>query len=107
MKHHHFGVDIAQAFGIHAALLFDYVGYWVARNEEEGQNIRNGVAWVHTTPMALTAIYPYLSKAKIKSTLQKLRDAGLIVCGGAVDTTKGRFDAYTLTKKGEALYYGP
>ena len=105
MKCHHFGVEIAAQLGIHAALLFDYVGYWVSQNEDEGQNIRSGVAWVHTTPMALTVIYPYLSETQIKSALRKLQDAGLIVCGGAVDTTKGRFNAYTLTKKGEALYY--
>ena len=104
MKHHHFGVDIAERVGINAALLFDYVAYWVSRNEEEGINITDGVAWQHTTPRALTAIYPYLSEGQIKSALRKLQDQGLIVNGGPVDTTKGRFIAYTLTPKGEALY---
>lgn len=106
MKHHHFCVDIAQRLGIPAALLFDYVGYWVLRNDEAGQNIRNGVAWQHTTPMALTVIYPYLSEGQIKNALRALQDAGLIVNGGPVNTTKGRFNAYTLTELGTAIYCG-
>lgn len=105
MKLHHFGVELAERVGINAALLFDYVAYWVSRNEEAGVNISDGVAWQHTTPMALTVIYPYLSEGQIKSALRKLQEAGLIVIGGPVDTTKGRFIAYTLTPKGKAIYW--
>ena len=106
MKCHHFSVEIAAQLGIHAALLFDYVAYWVLQNEEAGRNVRNGVAWQHTTPRALTVIYPYLTEGQIKGALRKLQDADLIVNGGPVDTTKGRFNAYTLTERGAAIYYG-
>ena len=106
MKYHHFGVELAQQLGIHAAILFDHVAYWVLQNKEAGRNMRDGVAWQLTTPMALTVIYPYLSESQIKSALRKLQDAELIVNGGPVDTTKGRFNAYTLTERGAAIYYG-
>lgn len=105
MKYHHFSIEIAARFGIHAALLFDYVAYWVQRNEEAGQNIRDGVAWQHTTPRALTVVYPYLSEGQIKSALRKLQEVGLIVNGGPVDTQRGRFNAYTLTTEGREVYY--
>ena len=104
MKYHHFSVEIAERLGIKAALLFDYVAYWVMKNEDAGRNMIDGVAWQYTTPMALTVVYPYLSEGQIKGALRKLQEAGLIVIGGPVDTQRGRFNAYTLTDKGVVLY---
>ena len=106
MKYHHFGVEIAAALGVNAALIFDHVAYWTDKNLAQGKNIGNGKAWIYTSAPALANLYPYLSVTQIRTALKKLKEAGLIYDGGPVYSDSfGRATAYTLTTKGESLYY--
>lgn len=101
---HYFDVDIASLIGVHAAIVFQNIGYWVTVNGNHNQNIVNGKAWVYNTPEAFTKDFPYLTTRQISYALSKLKEAGLVETGCFNNDRKNRTTWYTLTEKGKTLY---
>lgn len=101
---HSFDTDMATLIGVHAAIIFQNIGYWVVKNGNHNQNIVNGKAWTYNTPEALTKDYPYLTARQINYALKKLKDAGLIETGCFNKDKKDRTTWYTLTDRGRMLY---
>lgn len=78
---HSFDVEIACEFGVHAAILFQNLGFWVAKNEANGVNIHGGRAWTYNSRKAYHQLFPYLSERQIEMSFKRLIDAGLVVTG--------------------------
>lgn len=101
---HSFDIDIAVHVGVHAAIIFQNIGFWVTQNLNHERNIANGKAWFYSTPEALAKDYPYLTINQIRYSLTKLKEAGMIETGCFNTDKKNRTTWYTLTDKGKALY---
>ena len=98
-----FDVEIAEKYGVNAALLLQNIAYWVQYNRANGKNYYDGYYWTYNSRKALCAIFPYLSPRQIETAVQKLIDAGLVITGNYNEKPYDRTLWYTLTAQGEAL----
>lgn len=79
--HHFFDIEMAEKFGIPAAVLYTNIQYWVHKNEAENRNFHDGKYWTFNSTKAFLKLFPYLNIKAIDSGLDKLEKAGLIQFG--------------------------
>lgn len=78
---HTFDVDVAKEHGVHAAVLFENIRYWIAKNKANNAHFHDGRYWTYSSYTAFAELFPYLTERQIKYALQKLRDANLLIVG--------------------------
>lgn len=78
---HTFDVAIAEEYGVHAAVLYENIRYWIAKNKANNAHFHDGRYWTYSSHAAFAELFPYLTERQVKYALQKLRDAGMIVVG--------------------------
>ena len=78
MTQHHFNIDIAEKAGIEAAILYENICFWIAKNKANGKNFIDGYYWTYNSWDAWQELFPYMKKYTIKSALLKLREQGFI-----------------------------
>ena len=78
---HCFDTEVAREFGVNAAILFQNLGFWVAKNQANGVNIHEGRAWTYNSRKAYHQLFSYLSERQIEIAFKRLVDAGLVVTG--------------------------
>lgn len=100
---HMFDIEIAQKYGVNAAIILENIGYWVARNEANGENFHDGTYWTYNSRKAFCELFPYLTDRQIRTALQKLVDEGVIITGNYNDTAYDRTLWYALTDAGRHL----
>lgn len=92
MTSHHFDIDLASCVGINAAIIFENIRFWVAKNEANQSNYFDGEYWTYNSVRAFQKLFPYLSKRKISCALEKLRQEQFILVSkyntAAYDRTK-------------------
>lgn len=98
---HSFSVEVAAAVGVHAAIVFDNLAYWIKRNTLTGRNERRGVYWTYGTHKDLAAQFDYLSEKQVRTALNKLIVNEYIQAGRFNKHKYDRTNWYTLTEKGE------
>lgn len=104
MGQHFFDVDIATEYGVNCAILFHYIGFWVEKNEANEKHFHDGRYWTYNSVKAFEKLFPYLSSKQISSTLKKLEEYELIMCGNYNKLAYDRTKWYALTEKGNRLY---
>ena len=92
-----FNKEIADRYGLSAAILLQYIHYWCKKNEEEGRNIIDGCAWTYNTIPAIVEQIACLSEYQVRSATKKLVDAGLIVVGNFNRTKADKMKWYAVT----------
>jgi len=89
---HSFDPNIAKLVGVNAAVIHQNIVWWTQKNAANSKHFYDGRYWTYNSITAFDDLFPYLTKAQIRSALLKLEDAGLIVCGNynksAYDRTK-------------------
>ena len=79
---HRFYPQVAAAYGVHAALLFYHIAYWVDKNKSEKRNEHACRFWMYSSIRDLSEkTFYYLTENQIRYGLKKLIDAGLIETG--------------------------
>ena len=101
---HHFTVEIAEEYGINCAILLDNFIYWQKYNEANQTNYHDGRYWTYSTVKAYTLMFPYLSTQSIRTAINKLMDAGLLVSGEYSDNPYDHTKWYSVTEKGMQYY---
>jgi len=101
---HSFDVDVAIQYGINAAIVFQDMAYWCEHSRNNRANFYDGRYWTFNSNKALCEHYPYLSSKAIRSAIQKLVDAGLIVTGNYNKLPFDRTLWYALTDEGERIF---
>lgn len=101
---HSFDVDIAAQYGVNAAIVFQDMGYWCEHSRNNRSNYYDGHYWTYNSNKALCEHYPYMSGKAIRSAVQKLIDAGLIITGNYNKLPFDRTLWYALTDEGDKLY---
>ncbi len=102
---HLFDIEIAQKYGVNAAILLENLGYWIRRNEANEVNFHDGTYWSYNSRRAYRELFPYMSERQIDTAFQKLIDDGLVITGDYNADRRDRTLWYALTKKGKCILH--
>lgn len=80
-KKHSFDPDIAEKVGVVAAVIYEYIRYWVERNRKKGVNEQDGDCWMFCSVKGFREHFPYMSVRGIRTALDKLETEGFIKTG--------------------------
>lgn len=100
---HMFDIEIAQQYGINAAVILDNMYFWVEKNRANEMNYYDGRYWTYNSVKAFSRLFPYLSPRAINTALKKLIDDGLIVTGNYNTSSYDRTLWYAITEKGFSI----
>ena len=78
---HSFSVEIANKIGIFPAVVFEHLRFLCAKNAADGRYYFDGRYWDHSSPRAMSKLYPYASEKTIRRAVDKLISSGLVVKG--------------------------
>lgn len=78
---HIFDTEIAKKHGFPAAVIYENICHWVRVNKANGNNLHDGRFWTFNSVKAFGEIFDYLTPWQIRSALEILVDAGLILKG--------------------------
>ncbi|WP_417258625.1 hypothetical protein [Celeribacter sp.] len=96
MSRHSFDPDIAALVGLNAAVIFQNITFWIEKNQANRRNFRDGRYWTYNSISAFGELFPYLSEKQIRTALEKLVCAGLIIKGNFSDDRYDRTCWYAL-----------
>lgn len=93
---HHFNIEIAQQYGVNAAILLHNITYWIEKNKSEKRHFHEGRYWTYMSKSGLAELFPYMTARQIDYALAKLEKAGLILTGNFSEHTFDKTKWYTL-----------
>lgn len=100
---HSFDIDIAQAYGVNAAIILNNMHFWVEKNRANETNFHDGRYWTYNSVKAFSKLFPYLTPRAISTALKKLIDDGLVVTGNYNKSSYDRTLWYAITEKGYSI----
>lgn len=103
MAEHHFDIDIAEKYGVNAAIILNNMYFWIKKNEANNVNFYDGCYWTYNSVKAFCDLFPYLSKSQITTALKKLESAGVIKTGNYNKSAYDRTTWYAFTEMGNEL----
>lgn len=96
MSNHSFNPQIAAQVGLNAAVLYQNLTFWVEKNQANRRNFRKDRYWTYNSISAFAELFPYLTEKQIRTALDKLLDAKLILKGQFSDDKYDRTTWYAL-----------
>lgn len=78
---HYFSVEIANEAGINAAIVFEYIAFWIRQNEKAGRNLKEGSTWMYSTQKEIADNFSYLSVKQVRTAIERLVEGGYIATG--------------------------
>ena len=102
--YHMFDIEVAERYGVNAAIIFNNLGFWIEHNRANGTNYHDGRYWTYNSIRAFSELFPYLSARQISSALSKLEEDGLIVTGNFNTSAYDRTKWYAFTDYGDSIY---
>lgn len=78
---HAFDTDYARQYGMAAAAIIHNLQFWITRNRANGENFREGRTWTYNSVRAFEKVFDYLTKSQIRTALEKLEAAGVLIKG--------------------------
>jgi hypothetical protein len=84
MSMHTFDPKIAQEVGIPAAVIFQNIRFWVAKNAafgSVGRHYRDGAWWTYHSIKGMALLFPYLTENQVRRAIDRLVEVGLIEAG--------------------------
>lgn len=103
MSVHSFNTEIAEEYGINAAILFYHIVFWIEKNEANETNYHDGHYWTYNSVKAFKTLFPYMGDKQIRNALKKLEDENLVICGNYNKSPYDRTRWYALTEKGISI----
>ena len=100
MAEHHFDIDIAEKYGVNAAIILNHLYFWVKKSKANNKNYYDGHYWTYNSVRAFEELFPYLSSRQISTALKKLESEGIIKIGNYNKSAYDRTLWYTVTEKG-------
>lgn len=101
---HTFSTELAAKLGVHAAIVFHYMAYWVYENAINKRNFKDGKYWTYNSIAAIQTHFYYMSAKTITRAIEKLVDAGYIESGCYNQDPYDRTKWYTLTDDAMKIY---
>ena len=103
MALHFFNQQVAEEYGVNAAVLFQNLSFWIEKNKANDRNFIDGYYWTYSSIKAFQELFPYLTARAISTALQKLEDGGLIITGNHNKSAYDRTKWYAVTEKGFSI----
>lgn len=103
MALHFFSPEVAEEYGVNAAILLQNLSYWIEKNRANDRNYIDGMYWTYSSVKAFQELFPYLTARAISTALQKLEDAGIIISGNHNKSAYDRTKWYAITEKGFSI----
>lgn len=100
---HFFNPQVAEEYGVNAAILFQNISFWIEKNEANDRNFIDGYYWTYSSIKAFQELFPYLTARAISTALQKLEEGGLIITGNHNKSAYDRTKWYAITEKGFSI----
>lgn len=89
MSLHYFDPKIAKSVGINAAVVYQNILFWCEKNKANNKHFHDGYYWTYNSIKAWGELIPYLSTRSIRTALDKLVEADLIIIG---NYNKSKYD---------------
>lgn len=90
-----FRTDIASLVGVPAAVIYQNIYFWCEKNKANNKNIHDGKIWTYNSNKAFSEQFSYLTDKQIRTALEKLESAGLIISGNFNKSSYDRTKWYT------------
>lgn len=103
---HSFEVELAVKYGFEAAVIINYLHFWICKNEANGKHFHDGRYWTYNSLAAFAKLFPYITKRKIEIALTALKKDGLIMTGNFNEEPFDKTMWYTFTDEGKSLING-
>ena len=100
---HSFNIDIAEKYGMTAAVLYNHFLFWIKKNKADERNYKDGKFWCYYTIKDLHKLFPYLTESKIEYALKKLTDNNVLVKAVHNDNKHDRTTWYAFCEEPEDL----
>lgn len=78
---HSFDVEVAKNVGVNAAVLYQNIQFWCAKNKANETHFHDGYYWTYNSKKAFAELFPYMTERQIDYALNKLVDSGYIIKG--------------------------
>lgn len=98
--HHSFSIELAERYGILEAVLLNHFQFWITHNAANDVHYHDGRYWTFNTVKAFADLFPYASAKQIRTALNRLIDAGVLMTGNYNKTTYDRTLWYAFTDEG-------
>ena len=89
---HSFDPQIAKQVGVNAAVIYQNIIWWCAKNAANRKHEHDGRFWTYNSVKAWNELFPYMTAKQIRSALDRLECDGFILSGNfntsAYDRTK-------------------
>lgn len=79
MSRHSFDPVVAAHVGLNAAVIYQNLLFWVEKNEANNHNFKDGQYCTCNSISALAKLFPYVKEKQIRTAVDKLLNAGLIL----------------------------
>lgn len=89
----------AELYGIECAILIQGIKLGLELNENKDTHIHNGKVWMYNTVKEWHRIYPFMTESKIKRSIAKLQDMGIIEVAQLDRNKLNHTNWYTLTNR--------
>ena len=87
---HSFDIEVAEEYGIHEAIFIKHFQFWIVRNKANGIHQHDDRTWTYNSNKAFTKLFPYMSQKTIRTTLDHLKDKGVLTTGNYNDNPHNR-----------------
>ena len=100
---HVFDTDVAEKYGVNAAIILQNIGYWIKQNEANRTNFYDGNYWTFNSQRAYRELFPYMTAKQIRTAFEKLIADGVLITGNYNQKGYDRTLWYALTEKGKTI----
>ena len=76
---HTFDTEIAKKVGVNSAVILNHIVFWLEKNIANQQCYKMGRVWSYCSVKGLADIFTYLSPSQIRTAINKLIDANIIM----------------------------
>lgn len=89
-----FDSDVAKEYGIAEAVVIWHLQFWLAKNRANGDHFYDGHYWTYNSIKAFCDLFPFWSVQNIKTTLNHLKQRGVIMLGNYNKSSYDRTNWY-------------
>ena len=100
---HYFHSDIAQKYGINAAVLAAFIWECIEGKSIRQPQLHEGKVWFRCSVQMLTGFFPYLSYDEIRYALKRLIKGRVLIKGHFNENRFDRTNWYAFTEFGQYL----
>jgi len=101
---HSFDVGVALKYGTDCAVILTSIKFWIQKNKANGRHFNEGYYWTYNSNEAFQTLFPYMTKDKIRRSLERMEKDGAIITSTKNKMPFDRTKWYAITEYGMSLF---